>query len=125
LTPAGNPDTVGGVGHLGKRNPMKIAVEIPDGLADALAAGGKDPARTVVEAVALEAYRQDWLSEYEIQQLLGFETRMEVHGFLKENNVYLHYSVADLEHDIASAVETIERHKAQQQSEPATELHAG
>ena len=104
---------------------MSIAVEIPDNLAEALAAVGKDPARAVLEAVVLEAYRKDWLSEYEIQELLGFETGMEAHGFLKENNVHLHFTVADLEHDIAAALEIVQRNKGQQQNEHATELPAG
>lgn len=46
---------------------MTITVEIPDDLAGVLATGGKDPARAVLEAVALEGYRTDRLSEYEIQ----------------------------------------------------------
>jgi hypothetical protein len=104
---------------------MSIAVEIPDNLAEALAALGKDPARAVLEAVVLEGYRKDWLSEYDIQELLGFETRMEVHGFFKENKVCLHFSVADLEHDIAAALETVQRSKTQQQNGSATELRAG
>jgi hypothetical protein len=82
---------------------MTITVEIPDDLAGALATGGGDPSRAVLEAVALEGYRTDRLSEYDLQKLLGFETRMEVHGFLKEHNVYLHYTIDDLEHDMQEA----------------------
>ena len=82
---------------------MTITVEIPDEVAGALANGGEDPARAVLEAVALEGYRADGLSEYEVQRLLGFETRMQVHGFLKERNVYLHYGLADLDHDMEEA----------------------
>ena len=40
------------------------------------------------------------LSEYDVQELLGFTTPMQVHGFLKEHGVHLHYSMADLENDI-------------------------
>ncbi len=43
----------------------------------------RDPAHSALEALALEGYRSDRLSEFDIQQLLGIETRMEVHGFLK------------------------------------------
>lgn len=38
-----------------------------------------------------------------MRRLLGFETRMEVHGFLKEHGVYLNYSMKDLEHDMREA----------------------
>ena len=34
--------------------------------------------------------------------MLGFRTRMQVHGFLKAHNVYLHYPIGELENDLAS-----------------------
>ena len=36
---------------------------------------GKDPSRAALEALALEGYRTEQMSEAEIRQLLGFETR--------------------------------------------------
>ena len=36
-----------------------------------------------------------------MQQLLGFDYFEQVHGFLKEHGVYLHYSQEDLEHEMA------------------------
>ncbi len=35
--------------------------------------------------------------------MLGFESRFEVHAFLKQHNTYLNYTQADLEHDLAVA----------------------
>jgi len=81
---------------------MHITIDIPDTISGVIAPE-QDPARATLEALALEGYRSDRLSEYDIQQLLGFETRMEVHGFLKAHGVYLHYGVADLEHDMRGA----------------------
>ena len=104
---------------------MTIVVEIPDDLAGALSTEGQDPARALLEAVALEGYRTDRLSESDIRRLLGFETRMEVHGFLKEHGVFLHYTLEDLEHDTATALDTARRHKAAQRNEPVTGLRAG
>jgi hypothetical protein len=46
---------------------------------------------------ALEGYRTELLSESAVRQMLGFQTRMEVHAFLKQHGVYLHYDVSDLE----------------------------
>jgi hypothetical protein len=69
---------------------LPIDIEIPDSLADVIAPG-QDPARAALEAIALEGYCSDRLSEYDVQELLRFETRMEVHAFLKEQGVYLHY----------------------------------
>ena len=33
--------------------------------------------------------------------MLGFETRMEVHGFFKKHDVYLNYTKRDLQDDLA------------------------
>ena len=78
---------------------MTIILEIPEGLAGQFVPAGQDAARAALEAIALEGYRSDWLSEADLRELLGFETRMEVHGFLKEHGAFLHYTEEDLEHD--------------------------
>jgi len=81
---------------------LHIDIEIPDSFADVIAPG-QDLARAALEAIVLEGYRSDSLSEYDIQQLLRFETRMEVHAFLKERGVYLHYGPEELELDMREA----------------------
>ncbi len=82
---------------------MEITINIPDELARQVRSEGRDPARVALEALAVEGYRTEMLSESEVRQMLGFETRMEVHGFLKEHGVYLHYDIADLKQDLATA----------------------
>jgi hypothetical protein len=82
---------------------VQITLNIPDEVATQIASGGQDISRAALEALALEGYRTERLSESEIRRLLGFETRMEVHAFLKEHGAYLHYSIADLERDRESA----------------------
>lgn len=82
---------------------MQITLNIPDQLARQVASEGQDPARVALEALALEGYRSERLSESAVRQMLGFETRMEVHAFLKHHGVYLHYDVADLGQDTATA----------------------
>jgi len=82
---------------------MEIILNIPDELARRVAPEGKEPARVALEALALEGYRTELLSESGVRQMLGFETRMEVHAFLKEHGVYLHYDVSDLDQDQATA----------------------
>ena len=64
-----------------------------------MAPEGKDPARVALEALALEGYRTELLSESAVRQMLGFQSRIEVHAFLKEHGVYLHYDVSDLKRD--------------------------
>lgn len=89
---------------------MTITVEIPEALAGQLIAAGQDPARAALEAIALEGYRSNRLSEAEIRELLGFETRMEVHAFLKEHGVFLHYTLEDFAHDRETASKAAQRH---------------
>ncbi|MFZ0522259.1 MAG: UPF0175 family protein [Candidatus Acidiferrales bacterium] len=88
---------------------MEITLNIPDDLARQVSSDGRDPARVALEALALEGYRAELLSESAVRQMLGFDTRMEVHAFLKQHGVYLHYDLADLEQDKATAQKLHER----------------
>jgi len=93
---------------------MEVTLNIPDALAAQIISEGKDPSRSALEALALEGYRTEHLSEAEIRQLLGFETRMEVHAFLKEHGAFLHYSLEDANRDRETARQV--RAKLQQSS---------
>jgi predicted HTH domain antitoxin len=79
---------------------MEIAIHVPDDVATALP--WDDVSRHILEQIALEGYQERWLSEAQIRRLLGYETRMQVHGFLKARGVPLHYTVEDLERDRAA-----------------------
>lgn len=82
---------------------MTITLEIPEALATQL--GGGTPqqvSRQVLEAVVLEAYREDRLGGLQAAEMLGF-SRLEWNHFLKEKQVNEHsYSVEDLERDVAA-----------------------
>ena len=78
---------------------MQLAVELPEDIAEGLRAKWKDLPRHALEALAADGYRSEALSEEQVRRVLGFETRFEVHAFLKEHGVALHYSSADLEED--------------------------
>jgi predicted HTH domain antitoxin len=79
---------------------MRVTLEIPDEMADWVAAQGQNLSRAAVEALAIEGYRTGTLSTSQTRRLLGFETRYELEGFLKERNVWEHaYSLEDLEQD--------------------------
>jgi hypothetical protein len=78
---------------------MQIILNLPEDIAADLTAKGEDLSRTALEAFALEAYRAEKLSTAQLRRLLGYQTRAQVHEFLKTHGVYLHYTVADLEHD--------------------------
>lgn len=82
---------------------MQIVLDIPDNLAEVIAPG-RDPARSALEAMALEGYRSDRLSEYDVQRLLGYESRFDVHGFLKAHGAFMHYTMEDIERDTETAL---------------------
>jgi predicted HTH domain antitoxin len=88
---------------------VEIILNIPDELARQVTSEGKDPAQVALDALAVEGYRTGRLSESAVRRMLGFETRMEVHAFLKQHGVYLHYDVADLEQDQGVAEKLRER----------------
>ncbi|SRR5664280_2251334 len=83
---------------------MNVQVQIPDDMACIFMADGQlsqpDLPRAVLEALALEGYRSRRITESQVRRLLGLETRIEVHAFLKAHGVPLDYSVADLEQDL-------------------------
>jgi len=78
---------------------LQVTLELPDDLSAFLSGSGQDPQRVALEAIALEAYRERKLSTSQLRRLLGYHTTIQVHAFLKEHGVYLHYDLADLEHD--------------------------
>ncbi len=74
---------------------MEITVALPEDIAQRT-----DPAREALEALAIEGYRSRALTAYQVRRLLGFETRYQLDGFLKANNVWEHaYSLEDFEQD--------------------------
>ena len=74
---------------------MQITVDLPDDLAQ-----HPQSTREALEAFALAAFRSGALTTLQTRLLLGFETRYELDGFLKENNVWEQsYGVEDLEAD--------------------------
>src|SRR5664280_1653221 len=48
---------------------------------------GQEPARTALEALALEAYRQRRITGYQLRTLIGIPSRSELDGFLKQHEV--------------------------------------
>jgi AraC-like DNA-binding protein len=82
---------------------MQVTLTIPDDLAAQLIAAGQDPSRAALEALAVEGYRTQRLSENEVRVMLGYETRMQVHALLKEHNVYLNYTMEHVQQDIGAS----------------------
>jgi hypothetical protein len=79
---------------------MQVNIELPEDVSRVLQERWGDVSRRTLEAIALEGYRSGALTESHVRRLLGFETRMEVHAFLKQAGVPLHYTRADVEVDL-------------------------
>jgi hypothetical protein len=76
---------------------MQVTVQLPDDLGQRA-----NPAREALEAFAIEGYRSGALTALQVRELLGFETRYELDGFLKAHQVWERaYSIQDLEIDAA------------------------
>ena len=57
---------------------------------------------TTREVLALEEYKSGHLTKPELRQLLGFETSYQLDGFLKAHDVWIDYTVEDLERERTS-----------------------
>lgn len=80
-----------------------MTVEIPDDLAARLSAAGEDLSRRVLEALAAAEYRQGSLTKPDLRRLLGFETSDQIDTFLKTHEIYIEYTLTDLERERAGS----------------------
>ena len=91
---------------------MQFTVTLPDDLAAPLLPNGQEPARTALEALALEAYRQRRITGYQLRTLLGIPSRYELDGFLKQHGVY-DYTIEDFDQDLATIRGLSEKRKTE------------
>jgi predicted HTH domain antitoxin len=76
----------------------RIAVDVPEEIANQLETAWRDVSRGALEALALEGYRDGTLSRDQIGQLLGLSL-WETEAFLKQRQAYLQYTEEDLAAD--------------------------
>jgi hypothetical protein len=82
---------------------VQLTVEIPDDFAGRFSAGGADLSRRALELLALEEYKNEHLTDADLQRLLGFGTRYALDGFLKANGILIgDYTVDDLRCEVAT-----------------------
>ena len=79
---------------------MTISIDVPEDMISRLRASWGDLPRRALEALAVEAYRDEVLSSAEVGRLLEHSTRWETEAFLQEKQAYLHYSEEDLRRDM-------------------------
>ena len=68
---------------------------LPDDIAQRLQARWGDVARYVLECVAWAWYQSGELNEEELQRFLGYDTRLQVHVFLRQHGLPLRDTVVN------------------------------
>ncbi len=80
---------------------MTLTVELPDDVAQRLSAAGGDLSRRALEALVADEYKQGRLTKPDIRRLLSLETSDQIDGFLKAHDVWIEYTLQDLERERA------------------------
>lgn len=76
---------------------MNITISLPDSIAQYIGSDEDELRGRLLESFAVEGYRAERLSAYEVGRLLGLETRMEIDEFLKEHGLFLDYTDEEIE----------------------------
>jgi len=78
---------------------MSITIQIPPEIEEALRTQVPNLDEATREQFLISNYEAARLSIGDIAEILGFETRGEVHAWLAQRHVPMNYSVSDLEED--------------------------
>jgi len=88
---------------------MEVTLHIPDDVAKRLCAAGGDVSRRALEALAIQGYREQTLTLYQVSEMLGL-SRVETEDFLGRHCVPLaEINGADLDRE-AAVFEAAPRH---------------
>jgi predicted HTH domain antitoxin len=80
---------------------MEVTIRIPDEVAQQLFATGGDASRRALEALALQGYRDQTLTLYQVSEMLSL-SRIETEDFLGQHHVPLsEIGEADLDREAA------------------------
>ena len=81
---------------------MEVTLRIPDDVARKLSAAGGDVSRLALEALALEGYREQTLTLYQISEMLGL-SRVQTEDLLGQHHVSLS-TIDDVDLDREAAI---------------------
>jgi hypothetical protein len=90
-----------------------------------LVPAGQDPARAALEALGVEAYREHRITGYQLQKLLGIQSRYELDGFLKQHQVWLEYSAEDFERELEEGKRLWQQRQSELAEEAERQRRAG
>lgn len=92
---------------------VKIWLDLPDAAVNQFAEAGEDLSRVVLEALAIDAYRMNRISGYQLCQFLDIPSRHDLDGFLKRHGVPLEYTVEDFEREAATSSRLWQKRQAE------------
>jgi len=78
---------------------MQITIEIPEDIGNQLQQNWQDLPQKILEALAVEAYRNKIMTAVQIQQLLKFSSLQETEHFLEQSQISLDYRQENLVQD--------------------------
>ncbi len=78
---------------------MEVTINLPEDVVKVFSANGESIEREVLEATALEGYREGKLSQAQVRRMLGFATDMQVDAFLKKHKIFLEYDLEDIKNE--------------------------
>jgi hypothetical protein len=84
---------------------MQITLDVSEDIARQFALNPEGVSRAALEALAIEGARSGKLTTEQVRRMLGFDTRYEADGFLKQHEVYYNLTPEDVERDAAVAWE--------------------
>ena len=97
---------------------MKIWLDLPDAAVKQLAEDGEDLSRAALEALAIDAYRMNRISGYQLCQLLDIPSSDDLDGFLKRHGVPLEYTIEDFERERATSARLWQKRQAERSTDP-------
>ena len=80
---------------------MNVAIELTEDIAEQLKAAWQDMPRRALEAVAVEGYRSEAITQRQVGRLLDL-SYWETEAFLKQRGAYLPYDEEELRQDRAA-----------------------
>ena len=82
---------------------MEVTLTIPDKVAEEIQNGSSTPLpRRLLELAVIQAHEDELITEKDVMDVLGFESREELHEFFKRHDVRSNYTSAALERDRAT-----------------------
>ena len=71
---------------------MNIVVSLPDSVAQSIGMNEREMEKKMLESLALEGYRAEELTAFQVGEILGFEVPMQVDEFLKKHGEFIEYT---------------------------------